>query len=88
MRIWKWTLSKTDLQSLPMPEGAEVLSVQTQGEMPQLWALADEKAPIVLRTFATYGTGHPIPDGDNLSFFVGTYQLRGGELVFHVFERA
>ncbi len=87
MRIWKWTLTITDLQILQMPEGAQVLGVQPQGEMPQLWALVDEKAPIVDRKFATYGTGNPMPDGD-IGTYIGTYQLRGGFLAFHVFEQA
>ena len=85
MRIWKWTLAVTDLQSLSIPEGARLLTVQAQGDMPQLWALVDEKAPIVHRNFATYGTGNPMPDGDP-GQYVGTYQIRGGALVFHVFE--
>mgnify|MGYP000632690592 CR=1 FL=1 len=55
MRIWKWTLNATDLQSVALPEGAKLLSVQAQGDMPQLWALVDEKAAIEHRTFVTYG---------------------------------
>ena len=87
MRIWKWTLTVTDMQSLPIPEGAKLLAVQMQGDVPQLWALVDEKARIVHRKFATYGTGNPMPDGDP-GQYVGTYQICGGALVFHVFERA
>jgi hypothetical protein len=87
MRIWKWSLQLLDLQSLPIPEGAKLLTVQVQGDMPQLWALVDEKAPIVHRNFATYGTGNPMPDGDP-GQYAGTYQMRGGSLVFHVFEKA
>ena len=90
MRIWKWTLQVTDTQSLPMPAGAKVLGVQPQGDFPlrpQLWALVDEKAPVADRTFATYGTGNPMPDGDP-GKYVGTYQMHGGALVFHVFEKA
>ncbi len=51
----------------------------------QLWAMVDEKAGITLRTFATYGTGNPMPDG-NPGEYVGTYQINRGALVFHVFE--
>lgn len=85
MQIWKWTLQVVDLQSLPIPDGAKLLTVQAQGDMPQLWALVDEKAPIVHRNVASYGTGHPMPDGDP-GAYVGTYQIHGGALVFHVFE--
>jgi hypothetical protein len=87
MRIWKWTLEVTDRQQLPIPGGAKLLTVQVQHGMPQLWALVDEKAPIIHRTIATYGTGNPLPDGDP-GQYVGTYQIRGGALVFHVFDMA
>ena len=85
MRIWKWTLHIEDLQSREMPVGAKLLTVQVQDGMPQLWALVDEEAAIETRTFATYGTGNPMPDGDP-GAYVGTYQISGGALVFHVFE--
>jgi hypothetical protein len=84
MRIWKWPLIVADLQSVALPEGAKLLSLQAQGDMPQLWALVDERAAIEHRTFATYGTGNPIPSDPGA--YVGTYQIRGGTLVFHVFE--
>jgi hypothetical protein len=84
MRIWKFPLLVTDLQSVALPAGAKLLSVQAQGDMPQLWALVDEMAAIEHRTFATYGTGDPIPSDPGA--YVGTYQIRGGTLVLHVFE--
>ena len=70
-----------------MPEGARLLTVQIQDGMPQLWALVDEKAPIIDRTIATYGTGNSLPDG-YLGEYIGTYQFGGGALVFHVFDLA
>ena len=85
MRIWKWELKIADQQFLPIPEGAKLLAVQMQDGMPQLWALVNEKAFIELRNFATYGTGNPVPDEPGE--YVGTYQLRNGALVFHVFEK-
>jgi hypothetical protein len=95
MKIWKWTLEVTDRQQLQIPGGAKLLTVQVQHGLPQLWALVDEKAPLINRTIATYGTGNPIPDLPVLSVglpegypgeYVGTYQFGGGALVFHVFE--
>ena len=85
MRIWKWTLEIADRQQLPMPKGAKLLTVQIQHGLAQLWALVDEKAPIIDRTIATYGTGNPLPDG-YLGEYIGTYQISGGALVFHVFD--
>ena len=82
--IWKWTLAVTDLQALDMPKGAKILSIQTQGQMPQLWAYIDPTEPREARTIRIIGTGHPIPEhpGD----YIGTFQMGGGALVFHVFE--
>ena len=86
MRIWKFTLQVTDHQQVLMPRGAQVLSVQTQHNMPQVWALVDERAPLEPRGFATYGTGNPMPEQVYFGRFVGTYQIDSGSLVFHVFE--
>lgn len=87
--IWKFPLQTTDQQSLEMPESAEILSVQVQGETPCLWALVDPQAIRLTRVFETFGTGHPVPvdAGHIRRKFIGTYQLLSGALVFHVFER-
>jgi len=85
MRIWKWTLKMTDLQTLELPQGSAILTVQMQGDMPQLWALCDESPGRKdKRHIAIYGTGNSIPDeaGD----YIATFQMRGGALVFHAFE--
>jgi hypothetical protein len=84
--IWKWPLFVSDLQSLSLPAGAQVLCVQVQAGEPQLWALVDSGAQREERHFATYCTGNPIPDG--MGTYVGTYQIQGGDFVFHVFEVA
>jgi hypothetical protein len=88
MRIWKWTMAVADLQTVEMPRGAQVLSVQMQGGAPQLWALVDEDARTEPRTFATYGTGNPMPEVFTHGRFVDTYQMHGGSLVFHVFDQS
>ena len=86
MRIWKFGLTLDgDVQTIYMPRGARLLTIQTQGGEPQLWALCAEGVQTVPRTFATYGTGHPIPDRSADSY-VGTYQSNDGAGVWHVFE--
>lgn len=82
--IFKYTLSGRPRETVYMPEGAQVLTVQVQKDDPQLWALVDPDAPLRTRMFHTYGTGHQI-EADNLSY-VGTYQIDSGTLVLHVFE--
>lgn len=84
--IYKYELRVDDEQIVQLPRGAQVLCVQTQRERPCLWCLVDVDAPIEPRTFRIYGTGHPF-DRDPLDTrYIGTFQLRGGQLVFHVFE--
>jgi len=67
-----------------MPAGAEVLCVQTQNETACLWAMVDPDEPLLKRSFCIYGTGHPVPNASQK--YIGTYQIKGGALVFHCFE--
>jgi hypothetical protein len=84
--IWKFPLEVTDIQILSVPEVFEPLCVQMQINQPCIWAKVQE-GPLTKRvTIFTYGTGHPITqDGTT---YLGTYQLAGGQLVFHVFVSA
>jgi hypothetical protein len=85
--IWKFELETTDNQEIEMPIGAEILTMQTQNEIPCIWALVDPKAEKETRTFEIFGTGHPIYYDMGVSRnYISTYQLHGGTLVFHVFE--
>lgn len=83
-RIFKYPLKVDDLQMVEMPSGAAILTVQTQNGVPCIWAAVDPDAKRIKRAFVTYGTGHPMDDGP-AKHYVGTYQLRDGALVFHVF---
>jgi hypothetical protein len=84
MTIWKFPIETTDLQSISIPAGSVLLTVQTQGGQPCVWALCDSALPLEQRFIAVYGTGHTLPY--NPGKYVGTYQLSGGALVFHVFD--
>ncbi len=82
--IWKFLLEVTDTQDVKMPRGARILTVDVQHGTPCLWALVDGEQPRESRHIQMYGTGHsfdPVP-----SDYIGTFQLSGGSLVFHVFE--
>ena len=83
--IYKYTLTVTDEQRVSMPEGAVVLSVQEQHGELCFWARVDLNAPLKYRKFRVIGTGHPIPDAKHLHY-LGTAQMHGGKLVWHVFE--
>jgi hypothetical protein len=83
--IWKWTLKPETTIVKDMPHGAQLLAVQEQHGEPQLWALVDtDETTTYPRTFRVYGTGHNMPDQPGK--YVGTFQVQGGDLVFHVFE--
>jgi hypothetical protein len=83
-RIFKYKLETTDLQSIDMPQGAEILCLQVQNGEPCIWALVNDAATVTKRHFEIYGTGHNIPNANRK--YIGTYQLRGGALVYHCFE--
>ncbi len=84
LTVWKYQLQTTDIQDVLMPQGADILCVQTQGQEPCLWALVNPDAEKGMRRIYIVGTGHPTGYLTGLSY-IGTYQLRGGALVFHVF---
>ena len=84
--IWKYPLQVTDEQTIDMPSGAEALTVQVQNGTPCLWARVDPAAPTTPRKIITHGTGHPVPE--TTGRYIGTYQIDGGALVFHVFDAA
>jgi hypothetical protein len=86
--IFKYTLETTDSQYLDLPKDAEILTVQTQFDEPQLWALVNPKNENTERHIEIFGTGHPVYCDMGIERkYIGTYQLSGGNYVFHVFER-
>lgn len=92
MKIFKYTIRVTDGPIvLDMPNGARILSVQAQGPNPThdmltMWALVDESADFVTRTFRTFGTGQPLSSAVCGYVHIGTVLCAGGLLVWHVFE--
>jgi hypothetical protein len=92
LTIWKFPLGPSlDDIRISMPKGAKVLSVQAQHDAPMVWAIVQPDADKETRRFVVFGTGHPIAHHDIdvvASRFVGTFQMSGGALVFHLFEAA
>lgn len=82
--IWKTQIIPDDYIELFLPKGAKPLSVQVQNDEPLLWLLCDQDAVYEQRTFRLVATGEIVKD-ENLEF-IGTFQLSGGSLVFHLFE--
>lgn len=83
--IYKYEVSIADTSSIEMPKGAQLLSVQVQGDWPQPWALVDPSRPKVRRKLTLLGTGHPLPvPGEPVMHYIGTVQMNGGAFVFHL----
>ncbi len=85
-KVFKYPVRVDDHLTIELPRGAELLSFQCQGEQPCLWALVDPKAEMVKRYFRFVGTGHPIEEPSEVLRFIGTAQMQGGALIWHMFE--
>jgi len=81
--IWKFPLPIKDEVALKAPAGARWLSLQMQGDTACLWAVVNDTRPEVVYRFRIFGTGHPMPE--DVGEYIGTVQLLGGSLVFHLF---
>lgn len=84
--IWKFELAVTDVQEVMIPAGATLLCVQVQHGKPCLWAMCDVNEVPVKRKIFTHGTGHRV--SHLAGPYIGTYQIEGGALVFHVFDQS
>lgn len=84
--IWKFKLNSNLIQTVTMPKGAAILTIQTQYDIPTIWALVHPDSDTEERTFETYTTNSSFPEPDPTTGrqFIGTYQYGGG--VAHVFE--
>lgn len=86
---------------LAMPRDATFLCVRTVRGVPVIYALVDPDAPAIEYAFEVYATGQtfevtcscsqptasPNDDPHTSSHdYVGTFQLDGGALIFHVFR--
>ena len=80
--IYKFPLRVTDEQTINMPTGAKILSVQFQNDQLCVWARIDNEYFKSKRTFLIVGTGHRFPDDGRQ--YIGTVQQ--GPFVWHVFE--
>lgn len=85
--IYKYELAAGLGTKLELPKNARFLSIQTQGQSPQMWFEVQTEREKEYRQFYVFGTGHQIPDDLKLDY-LGTFQLAGGALVFHAFEES
>ena len=83
-RIWKFPLLVQDEQTLSLPAGAQLLTVQMQNGAPCLWAMVGETEAQEHVAIRMHGTGHTFDATGYV--YISTFQMMGGGLVFHVFR--
>jgi hypothetical protein len=83
--IWKFELTPNRLQSVPIPAGGTILTVQTKGDnAPLMWVLVDPDMPTQERCRGIDTANTAVPDDPGR--YVGTFQIMEGTLEFHLFE--
>lgn len=82
--IYKYRLEIKDEQDIVMPCLANILCVQMQNGTPHIWAQVESQSSSQTRTIGIFGSGNPIPS--NPMDYIGTFQVHGAGLVFHVYE--
>ena len=84
--IYKYDIPIEDSFTVQMPHRAQILCVQAQHARPCIWAIVDTDMPTRPHRFQLRGTGRPCESfAIAASTHIGTFQLRGGDLVFHLF---
>lgn len=68
--------------AIDMPKYAEILCVQMQDGIPQLWAMVDSERDLVARSFFKAGTGQAM--SNEKLIYIGTWQQP--PFVWHLFE--
>lgn len=84
--IWKFPLPLLGDWVVSMPRYSRILAVQTQANVPMLWAEVDDLQPSVDRHFEIHGTGHHLPGDPHARTYLGTIQTDGGQFVWHIYE--
>lgn len=98
LRIFKYPLKVRDEQVIEIPNGAKILTIQTQKrnvltkndlvqplDMPCVWAMVNEQAGMGKKKIVMFGTGHPIESSKNLEY-IGSFQVLNGQQIYHAFE--
>jgi hypothetical protein len=84
--IWKYRLNENlENKVISVPQGAEFLSVQKQGESLCLWYLVNPEALKEERKISIVGTGHTLPESFH-GVYLGTVQYAEGSLIWHIFD--
>lgn len=83
--IFKYPVEMSENFTIEAPEGAQFHCVQLQHGQVQVWARVDTEKSLTVYRFGVHGTGHELNEFTESAPYVGTFQLAGGSLVFHLF---
>lgn len=84
-KVWKFPIDIISRPILHMPQGAQIVKVDTQQGEPFVWALVNPTNEKEERRFYLAGTGHEIEDIDSKTH-VGSFFMAEQRLVWHLFE--
>ena len=88
-QIYKYPLQITYSQFIRIPKGSEILDIQMQNEVPQIWALVDPEAEVIEIKIEMYGTGEAVVEEEGFQRqFLATVQeviTMYGSWVWHFF---
>lgn len=83
-KVFKYPLTHS-INNIDLPDGAQVLTVQMQGNEVMMWALVDPNALPKRREFQVVETGQKFTFDDRTPpVYIETVQM--GVMVWHVFE--
>ncbi len=85
MMIYKCILPMMAEIDIWLPQGAQILHIDTQYGVPQLWALVDASAPLEAVRIKMRGTDGDINFNTEEWYHLGTIQMNGGALIWHYF---
>lgn len=81
-KIFKYEFEVEDEPTVQMPEGAEIVKVECQGQQPCIWAIVTPGNLMKDYKFLMRGTGHPLPT--NCGKHIATFQQV--PFVWHIFQ--
>lgn len=89
--VWKYPIGVAPMIEIAMPQGAQVLSVQVQDNIPTVWALIDLNAKdnTTMRRFVMVPTGKPLElEVNDTLIHLDSLKVNdsAGERLVHVFE--
>ena len=88
MKIFKYPFHITPQQSVSLPRFSKILKVDTQREVPCIWAMVDPTEKMEEHDLFIFGTGHDLPEDIEANYnYIGTIQTTEEIYVWHVFIR-